>query len=167
MGGVADQVDHVLLQHPLLERLVGVDHHEGHPLGPELARCGAPDAPESADDEVVPQPVDPSLHPPPPPMFGEYALGHPDRHEGEGDQEQGDAQDHEADREDLPRVVEWTNLPEPHGRQGQEGHVEGVDEGPVHQHVPRDAVDEDDDQEHQRPSQPSVQRLVVFPRHAG
>jgi len=62
----ADQVRDAVVSHEVLEVFPLVDHDERHALRLELPGNGLPDPAVGAHDVVVPQVVDPPLHPPPP-----------------------------------------------------------------------------------------------------
>ena len=108
-----------------------VDDHDLQARMDELAGDRGTDASEPAEDVVVPQLAHRIGHslrlPTSARRFNNKVLGH-DADRSEDETNPGHRQDH---RPDPARVIEGAHFPEPHGREGDDRHVDGVQERPA------------------------------------
>jgi len=133
-----------------------VDDHERHTFGAQALDHGLSHAAVSAYDVMVPHTADMSFH-----FFSPEEVAHaPSEHnvpeQGEGIDECSHSGQDENNREQLTPGGKGLYLTKTDGEDGDDGHVEAVQEWPAFQDVVSDGADQDHKQDEQ-------QRFPHFP----
>src|SRR5438309_1875607 len=167
VGCVALDMEAVLVPKALDRVLVAVDHH--------VLLAGAGEFPDdlgahpavAADDQVVTELTDLPLQPADPPEFEEMPLAERLREDAKAVEHGTDAANDQHRGEDAARRSQRVDLGEAHRRDGDDRHVEGVEQAPtLDQEVAGGAEDDDDREQDGGQPEPREGVFDAGPDHA-